>query len=1779
MQVVAEVEGFDMERFTPMQLDLASFDSVKSFAQELDKFRGDRPVDRLVCNAAVYQPTLDYPKWTEDDHEQQLQINYLSHFLLTSRVMPMMTDSDDARVVMIGSVTGNDNTVGGGGVYPIADLKELDGLELGAKKPIAMMDGYNFNGAKMYKDTKLALMMTTNMLHERFHRSTGISFSSIYPGCIAETPLFREKRPWFRKYFPVFMKYITGGYVGEEEAGSRLFQVLHDPACAKSGVYWSWNGGPREGRADALDTGGQITGAGGAGGGWESIFENDQSDKVLNKDLMQKLWESTNEITKAQWPKAYQSKSPCPTLKVVGAATSLLGIMEERARMKTSRDGAGAKVVADKNLPKEVRRQRLADMLQKLDKTPSDPEELAKDLARTSGEVPDTVVHDVKLEDVFADQEEAPVEAEMPDIDWDEPEASEPPQMIPGHDILGDTPVVFQPQNVMTMARAGQPLSEVATQADVFIRYKCKKGKCKTCAVNIDGKWVCANNGLGMVGFAKEAFGADPDFKVRMEREKAVQELLAQKRQAKQVTSTGGTFQLRKTKESKDSEGGEGKSKLVLPGVAMTAAFMISIIQHAVLNCRQSFKAGLVVDLEVGHVAGHDWVPGLARAELSANRAETILRRPDVRPRAVGKLDGCKYASSKISQLQTVSCLYFWPNFLAGPVFGAMNALAALLCPSKPDADLWADVELPKFPDSEECSPSLSEVSTWTTESDSESGASKQELRRRLQKGQLSRFLQLHEFQAVNRPRSCGFTLFGESKIFPIHVAAESGDYQMVRILMVSGADPESKTSKGRKAVEFARKANRDGSHEPVLCLLTGQVKIGTARELRVFFGSPQAQPTTALEIPPYRAAGCHPEGGGCGEVGAYGSGVKLLCFEGLGYLEAHLAGAPAMAAVAVVGAGRSLLLLRYLGWRGRVAFRVLCRAARDGTKRNREEAKADEDAEVEGILLELAGTARRAAESAPGDLPREAGGMRKSALLVLEILQVRFCDLLGSEEDGNFEVEDLTGRTASESLAMVAQELEWRAGLENRKIWALAARRALYVAHRVERLHYSRESDSYAVVSAAGRSRPATRPPIYITSEGSDAPESAQSDDVVAPTIGSGTTLDVASSSFGPFRLEGTTQTGAAMRSSSGMLESLPQVEEEELELAGEGEVRVAAAQHIVLQRQLLRANIRTCPAGHELQELEDRPASCDLCEEEIKGVTLCCVQCYWDICRECAGLAGLPCARKADEDVPQRAGWWMLQRQSRMLREKGDFSGAAVLLEAALAQVRPGKQDSDDRDVPEILHELGMVLKQKGHLQQAEEHLKEALRMKKSVYGGGDHVSVAVTLHELGMVLKQKGHLQQAEEYLKEALRMMTSVYAGADHVNVAGTLHELGMLLQEKGDLDQAEECFKEELRMERSVYAGADHVNLAATLHELGMLLKQKGDLDQAEECFKEELRMERSNYGGADDLNVAVTLHQLGMLLKQKGDLEQAEEHLKEALRMKKSVYGGADHDSVAVTLHQLGMLLKQKGHLQQAEEYLKEALRMMTSVYAGADHVNVAGTLHELGMLLQEKGDVDQAEEHLKEALRMKKSVYGGADHVNVAVTLHQLGMLLKQKGDLEQAEEHSFKALRMMTSVYAGADHVNVAGTLHELGMLLQEKGDVDQAEEHLKEALRMKKSVYGGADHVNVAVTLHQLGMVLKQKGDLQQAEEHLKEALRMKKSVYGGADHCSVAVTLYELGMLLKQKGDLEQAEEHLKVALRMAMLGMLPQLQEKGAASERGAEDDMSVYGGADHLSVA
>jgi protochlorophyllide reductase len=77
-------------------------------------------------------------------------------------------------------------------------------------------------------------------LHRRYHDSTGVIFSSLYPGCVATTALFRNHYPLFQKLFPLFQKHITGGFVSEELAGERVAAVVADPEYSQSGMYWSW---------------------------------------------------------------------------------------------------------------------------------------------------------------------------------------------------------------------------------------------------------------------------------------------------------------------------------------------------------------------------------------------------------------------------------------------------------------------------------------------------------------------------------------------------------------------------------------------------------------------------------------------------------------------------------------------------------------------------------------------------------------------------------------------------------------------------------------------------------------------------------------------------------------------------------------------------------------------------------------------------------------------------------------------------------------------------------------------------------------------------------------------------------------------------------------------------------------------------------------------------------------------------------------------------------------------------------------------------------------------------------------------------------------------------------------------------------------------------------------------------------------------------------------------------------------------------------------------------
>jgi protochlorophyllide reductase len=225
-----------------LRIDLGDLESVRVGVETLVASLG-LSLDALVINAAVYKPRLKQPEWSPQGYEISMATNHLGHFLLIQLLLPDLQRSThpSRRVVIMGTVTANSKELGGKIPIPApADLGDLAGFKAGFKAPIAMASGKAFKPGKAYKDSKLCNMITTQELHRRLHGSTGIVFSSLYPGCVADTPLFRNTPRAFQTIFPWFQKNITGGYVSQALAGERLSQVVADPAFAVSGVHWSW---------------------------------------------------------------------------------------------------------------------------------------------------------------------------------------------------------------------------------------------------------------------------------------------------------------------------------------------------------------------------------------------------------------------------------------------------------------------------------------------------------------------------------------------------------------------------------------------------------------------------------------------------------------------------------------------------------------------------------------------------------------------------------------------------------------------------------------------------------------------------------------------------------------------------------------------------------------------------------------------------------------------------------------------------------------------------------------------------------------------------------------------------------------------------------------------------------------------------------------------------------------------------------------------------------------------------------------------------------------------------------------------------------------------------------------------------------------------------------------------------------------------------------------------------------------------------------------------------
>jgi NAD(P)-dependent dehydrogenase (short-subunit alcohol dehydrogenase family) len=160
LEEVSEQAGSEKLRY--YLADFSSLDAVRKLAQRI--LSDEDRLEVLINNAGII---VQERKESEDGYELTFAVNYLSHFLLTRLLLPLLEHSTPSRIVNVASA----------GQSPL-DFSNLM-LEQG------------YDAMKAYSQSKLAQVMFTFGLAERL-ADTGVSVNALHPASLMDTKMVEE---------------------------------------------------------------------------------------------------------------------------------------------------------------------------------------------------------------------------------------------------------------------------------------------------------------------------------------------------------------------------------------------------------------------------------------------------------------------------------------------------------------------------------------------------------------------------------------------------------------------------------------------------------------------------------------------------------------------------------------------------------------------------------------------------------------------------------------------------------------------------------------------------------------------------------------------------------------------------------------------------------------------------------------------------------------------------------------------------------------------------------------------------------------------------------------------------------------------------------------------------------------------------------------------------------------------------------------------------------------------------------------------------------------------------------------------------------------------------------------------------------------------------------------------------------------------------------------------------------------------------------------------------
>lgn len=193
------------------QLDLASFKSVNDFCEDI--LKTEPRLDVLINNAGVVADS-NAITLTEDGYELGYQSNYLSHYLLTIKLLGLLRKSAPSRVINVSSL-----------LHHLGTLRNPEQLARGLT-PVR-------HPSASYACSKLGQVAFTRTLAHKL-RHTGVTVNAVHPGDV-KTNIATNSPGGI--LFNILL--TLAGKTAEEGAQTSIYLAVEPKLSKETGHYFS----------------------------------------------------------------------------------------------------------------------------------------------------------------------------------------------------------------------------------------------------------------------------------------------------------------------------------------------------------------------------------------------------------------------------------------------------------------------------------------------------------------------------------------------------------------------------------------------------------------------------------------------------------------------------------------------------------------------------------------------------------------------------------------------------------------------------------------------------------------------------------------------------------------------------------------------------------------------------------------------------------------------------------------------------------------------------------------------------------------------------------------------------------------------------------------------------------------------------------------------------------------------------------------------------------------------------------------------------------------------------------------------------------------------------------------------------------------------------------------------------------------------------------------------------------------------------------------------------